>query len=65
MTSKPKTRKSVSKRFKLTKKGKVLRRLSGQMHYRAKLTGKKRRELRRLKEASKEMTKKIKKSLTY
>ncbi len=35
------------------------------MHYRAKNTGKKRRELRRLKEASKEMAKKIKKSLTY
>jgi len=65
MKSKPKTRKSISKRFKLTRGGKVLRRLAGQMHYRAKLTGKKRREIRRLKRASKEMTKKVKKSLTY
>jgi len=65
MSSKPKTRKAISKRFKITKSGKVLRRMAGQMHYRAKNTGKKRRELRRLKEASKEMAKKIKKSLTY
>ncbi len=65
MKSKAKTRKSVLKRFKITKTGKVLRRLVGQMHYRAKNTGKKRRNLRRLREMSPEEAKKIKKSLTY
>ncbi len=65
MKAKPKTRKSILKRFKITKNGKILRRLVGQMHYRAKNSGKKRRELRRLRELSPEETKKIKKSLTY
>ncbi len=65
MKTKAKTRKSVLKRFKITKTGKVLRRLVGQMHYRAKNTGKNRRNLRRLREMSPEEAKKIKKSLTY
>ncbi len=65
MKSKAKTRKSLAKRFKITKTGKILRRVVGQMHYRAKNSGKKRRELRRLVEMSKPDTKKIKKSLTY
>ncbi len=65
MKSKPKTRKSLAKRFKITKTGKILRRAIGQMHYRAKNSGKKRRELRRLVQASKPDIKKIKKSLTY
>ncbi len=65
MKAKAKTRKSVLKRFKITKTGKVLRRLAGQMHYRAKNTGKNRRNLRRLREMSPEEAKKIKKSLTY
>ncbi len=65
MKSKAKTRKSVLKRFKITKTGKILRRVVGQMHYRAKNTGKKRRSLRRLREMSPEEAKKIKKSLTY
>ncbi len=62
---KPKTRKSILKRFKITKSGKILRRLVGQMHYRAKNSAEKRRKLRRLKELSKAEVKKIKKSLTY
>ncbi len=62
---KPKTRKSISKRFKLTKTGKVMRRRTGQMHYRAKNSSDKRRSLLHLVEMSKEETKKIKKSLTY
>jgi large subunit ribosomal protein L35 len=65
MKTKAKTRKSVLKRFKITKTGKVLRRLVGQMHYRAKNSAKKRRALRRLREMSPEESKKIKKSLTY
>ena len=35
-----KTRKSISKRFKITKTGKVLRRLTGQNHFRAKKSSK-------------------------
>ncbi len=62
---KAKTRKSITKRFKITKNGKVMRRAVGQMHYRAKSTGQKRRELRRLTEMSKEETKKIKKLLKH
>ncbi len=65
MKTKPKTRKSVLKRFKITKAGKVLRRVTGQMHYRAKNSGKRRRALRRLVEMSPQDAKKIKKSLTY
>jgi ribosomal protein L35 len=65
MKSKPKTRKSILKRFKIKKSGKILRRITGQMHYRAKNSGKKRRALRRYTEMSPEEVKKIKKSLTY
>ncbi len=65
MKSKAKTRKSILKRFKITKTGKILRRLTGQMHYQAKNTPKKRRALRRFRKMSPEETKKIKKSLTY
>lgn len=36
-----KTRKSILKRFKITKTGKILRRVCGQDHYRAKKSGKK------------------------
>jgi len=35
-----KTRKSITKRFKITKTGKVLRRATGQDHLRAKKSGK-------------------------
>jgi ribosomal protein L35 len=64
-SQKPKTRKSISKRFKITKNGKVMRRRTGQMHYRAKMNGNERRTLRRFVEMSPEESKKIKKSLTY
>jgi len=56
-----KTRKSISKRFKITKTGKVLRRATGLDHYRAKKPGKKVRLSRKWIEASKAETKKIKK----
>ncbi|KPJ57436.1 hypothetical protein AMJ49_00665 [Parcubacteria bacterium DG_74_2] len=58
-----KTRKSVSKRFKITKSGKVLRRRTGQNHYRAKKSGKKKREGRKWVKVSKPEAKKIKKLL--
>jgi len=56
-----KTRKSISKRFKITKTGKVLRRPVGQNHYLAKQSGKKRRQKRKWVEVSKWESKKIKK----
>jgi len=56
-----KTRKSITKRFKITKTGKILRRLSGLNHYRAKKSGKRVRKGRKWVEVSKSETKKIKK----
>ena len=56
-----KTRKSILKRFKFTRTGKILRRVVGQDHYLAKKSGNKKRKLRKMVELSKEETKKIKK----
>ncbi len=56
-----KTRKSVKKRFKVTKNGKVLRRLSGQDHFRAKKSGKQIRQKRKWVEVSKPLAKRVKK----
>jgi len=64
-TRKAKTRKSIIKRFKFTKSGKVLRRAVGQDHYRSKKTGKQRRHMRKWVSLSKPDTKKIKKLLTF
>jgi len=58
-----KTRKSITKRFKITRTGKVLRRVIGQDHYRAKKSGKKKRASRKWVEVSKSEAKKIKKLL--
>jgi large subunit ribosomal protein L35 len=58
-----KTRKSILKRFKITKTGKVLRRPTGQNHYLVKQSGKKRRAKRKLVEVSKWEAKKIVKLL--
>ena len=44
---KPKIRKAVVKRFKITRNGKVLRRATGQNHFRAKKSGNKIRAMRR------------------
>jgi large subunit ribosomal protein L35 len=55
-----KTRKSILKRFKITKTGKVLRRPTGQDHYLAKKGGKKRRQARKWVIVSKPEAKKIK-----
>lgn len=60
---KTKTRKSLTKRFKITKTGKVLRRAVGQDHLLAKQSSKKRRRLRKLVEMSPPEAKKIKKIL--
>ncbi|MDA1337322.1 MAG: 50S ribosomal protein L35 [bacterium] len=63
-TKKPKTRKAVTKRFKFTKSGKILRRIAGQDHYRVKRTGKQRRQMRKLITLSTPDAKKIKKLVT-
>jgi len=58
-----KTRKSIKKRFKITKNGKVLRRPTGQDHFRAKKSGQERRKKRKWVKVSKPLAKKIKKLL--
>jgi len=56
-----KTRKSLTKRFKITKTGKIMRRPVGQDHYRAKKSGKQKRQSRKWVALSKWESKKIKK----
>jgi len=56
-------RKSILKRFKITKKGKVLRRPTGQDHYRSKKSGKRVRSGRKWVPLSKAEAKKLKKLL--
>lgn len=58
-----KTRKSLTKRFKITKNGKVLRRPSGQDHNRAKMSGDAVRKNRKWVSVSVPEAKKIKKLL--
>lgn len=58
-----KTKKALTKRFKITKSGKLFRRLTGQNHYRAKKTGEARRKGRKWVQISKSETKKIKRFL--
>ena len=52
-----KTKKALTKRFKITKSGKLLRRLSGQNHYRSKKTGEAKRKGRKWVQISKSETK--------
>ena len=56
-----KTRKSITKRFKITKTGKVMRRAIGLNHYLTKNTGKKTRQNRKWIEMPKVEARKIKK----
>lgn len=58
-----KTKKALTKRFKVTKTGKILRRLSGQDHYRAKKSGQARRKGRKWITVAKSEIKKIKRFL--
>lgn len=62
---KAKTRKSISKRFKITKTGKFLRRPVGQDHYRAKKSGKRIRKKRKMVKLAKCEVKRMKKLLKY
>ncbi len=59
-----KTRKSLKKRFKITKTGKVLRRPAGQNHFRGKKSGKRIRKIRKWKIMPKPLAKKIKKLIS-
>ncbi len=60
---KQKTRKSITKRFRVTKKGKVLRRQGFARHLNTKKSKKKKRRLKKTIEVDKSHSKKIKKLL--
>ncbi len=60
-----KTRKSITKRFKITKSGKVLHRPPGQDHFRAKKSGNKIRKKRKWVELDKKTAKRVKKALKF
>ncbi|MCD6429335.1 50S ribosomal protein L35 [bacterium] len=62
---KSKTRKSLVKRLKITKTGKILRRIPGQNHFRAKKSGDTIRQKRKWVELSKEEVKIIKRYLYF
>jgi len=59
-----KTKKALIKRFKITKNGKILRRVAGQNHNRSKKTGEKRRKGRKWVTLHKTEAKRLKKFLT-
>ncbi|MCX6721824.1 MAG: 50S ribosomal protein L35 [Candidatus Staskawiczbacteria bacterium] len=59
-----KTKKALVKRFKITKNGKILRRATGQNHYRSKKTGEQRRKGRKWIPLSPSEAHRLKKFLT-
>ena len=59
-----KTRKSLTKRFRITKTGKVLRRATGQDHFRAKKSGPKIQQTRKWVPVSEPLAKKLKKLMS-
>ncbi|MBI2112980.1 MAG: 50S ribosomal protein L35 [Candidatus Wildermuthbacteria bacterium] len=60
-----KQRKSILKRFKITKSGKVLRRAAGQDHNLSKKSGKRKRKMRKWIQLSRSEVRTIKKMLTF
>ncbi|OGM09037.1 50S ribosomal protein L35 [Candidatus Woesebacteria bacterium RBG_16_36_11] len=62
---KQKTKKILTKRFRITKRGKVLRRQSFARHLMAKKSAKRRRRLRKTIETNKIFAKKIRKAMGY
>jgi len=56
-----KTKKALKKRFKVTKSGKILRRATGQNHFRAKKSGRKKQKDRKWVPVSKPIAKKLRK----
>lgn len=65
MAKKAKTRKSILKRFKITKTGKILRRKIGINHFLSKKSPKLKRIKKKMVPLSKEEAKKIKEYLYY
>lgn len=59
-----KTKKSLTKRFKITKNGKILRRASGQDHYRSKKSGEAKRKGRKWIPLAKSEIKKVKRFIS-
>ena len=59
-----KTKKALVKRFKITKNGKILRRMTGQNHYRSKKTGERKRKGRKWIALHKSEVKRLKKYLS-
>ncbi|MFH1841234.1 MAG: bL35 family ribosomal protein [Candidatus Nealsonbacteria bacterium] len=59
-----KTKKALLKRFKITKTGKIMRRMTGQNHNRSKKTGERKRKGRKWITLSKTEAKRLKKFLT-
>ena len=60
-----KTKKSIAKRFKITSKGKILRRSAGQDHFNSSDKGKVTRSKRKGKTVSKANQKSIKRAMPY
>lgn len=60
-----KTNKAVRKRFKVTATGKIMRRQTGQDHFNAKESGKKRRQKRKLVQVAPAEAKILRKYLPY
>jgi large subunit ribosomal protein L35 len=59
-----KSRKSIQKRFKITRNGKILRRAIGQDHFRAKKTGNRIRQIRKWVQVKGPLAKKLKELIT-
>ena len=60
-----KTKQAVAKRFKITKKGRVLKRTGGQDHFNARESGRVKRNKRRDKQIAKADQKNIKRLMPY
>lgn len=65
MPKKLKTRQAVAKRFKVTKKKKILKRTGGQDHFNARESGNTKRNKRRDSQIAKADVKNIKKMIPY
>jgi len=60
-----KTKQAIAKRFKITKKGKILKRTGGQDHFNARESGRVKRNKRRDKQIAKADQKNIKRLMPY
>lgn len=60
-----KTRKAISKRFKITKKKKVLKRTGGQDHFNSRESGKVKRNKRKPSQLGKSLNRNVKEQIPY